>query len=342
EYLFREDEFPHGCFLLTGTILVQGPGKELRIASSDDVILLGNITVSGTGSDLTVQSDHFVYVAGRATVADTLTILGGVALDGTSIGGADSKGSSIYLAKTGTLNTTQAGAEIILRGAQDVDVYLPLIAGGTIGATGVTWAGEGSWVSVTAGQQIMLDAPIQAAASITLNPGTPGPDDNGRSLVVTTASGLNAAGLGANGTGSLIRFESPGDIELPANILSGGTIVQTFNSSGKLIAENYTWSGRDSSIEIVAGGRVLIGTDTVDINGNPVKKGTFLRASKSVSISGGTHASGVGIELYPGGGISTSSTDGTISLDSAQSIDLQGYVASGGQVFLVQNSAGET
>ncbi|MEI7701280.1 MAG: hypothetical protein WCK86_15885, partial [Planctomycetia bacterium] len=328
--------------LLTGTILVQGAGEELLLKSEDDVILLGNVTLSGVGADLTVQSDSFVYVAGRLTVADTLQVLGGVALDGTVLGGADSKGSSIYLAATGTLNTTQAGASIVLNGAQDVDIFLPLIAGGTIGATGVTWAGDGSEVTVTAGQQIYLDAPIQAAAAIHLHPGTPGADDAGRNFIMTGASGLNAAGLGANNTGSVIRLESPGDLDIPANILSGGTIVQNYGAEGKLLSETYTWSGRDSRIEIVAGGKVLVGTDTVDIEGNPVKRGSFLRASSSVSILAGSHASEVGIEVYPNGGISTSDADGAILLDTAQSVDLQGHVVSGGVISLVQNAAGET
>ncbi|MFM7836840.1 MAG: hypothetical protein ACKPJD_34025, partial [Planctomycetaceae bacterium] len=184
-------------------------------------------------------------------------------LDGTDLGAANSRGSSICLGATGVLNTTAAGSSITLRGSKDVDAFMPIVAGGQIGANGITWAGDGSSVSITAGQQIFLDAPIQAAAAITLKPGTPGADDNGRNLIMTTASGLNAAGLGSNNTGSTIRLESPGDLEIPANILSGGSIVQTFSNSGQLLAENYTWSGRDSSIEIVAGGRVLVGTDTV-------------------------------------------------------------------------------
>ncbi|MFN5796391.1 MAG: beta strand repeat-containing protein, partial [Planctomyces sp.] len=328
--------------LLTGTILVQGADEELVLASADDVILLGNVTMSGDGADLTVQSDTFVYAEGRLTAADRLRVLGGVALDGTVLGSADRHGSSIYLAATGAVNTTQAGAEINLHGAQDVDIHLPLIAGGTVGATGITWAGDGSEVTVTAGQQIYLDAPIQAAAAIHLHPGTPGADDAGRNFIMSTASGLNAAGLGANNTGSLIRLESPGDLDIPANILSGGTIVQNFGAGGELLSETYTWSGRDSRIEIVAGGKVLVGTDTVDVHGNPVQKGSFLRASSSVSILAGSHASGVGIELYPNGGISTNDADGAILLDTAQSIDLRGQVVSGGQIFLVQNAAGET
>ncbi|MFN9037200.1 MAG: hypothetical protein ACK5YO_12950, partial [Planctomyces sp.] len=242
-----------------------------------------------------------------------MQIFGGIKRDGTDLGGANSRGSSLYLGSTGVLNTTAAGSRISLHGSQDVDVYMPIVAGGSIGASGITWAGEGSAVTITAGQQIFLDAPIQAAAAITLKLGTPAADDNARNLIMTTASGLTAAGLGANNTGSTIRMESPGDLDIPANILSGGTIVQTFSDSGELLAEDYTWSGRDSTIEIVAGGRVLVGTDTVDANGNPARKGSFLRASASVSISAGSDANGQGIVVYPNGGITASNESGAIS-----------------------------
>ena len=96
------------------------------------------------------------------------------------------------------------------------------------------------------------------------------------------------------------------------------------------------------SIEIISGGRVLVGADTVDIAGLPTKKGTFLRASASVSISSQRNADGVGIELYAGGGISTHNNSGTIILDSAGDIDLQGPVVSGGLISLVQDPAGAT
>ena len=154
---------------------------------------------------------------------DKLTISGGMAAGGSSLNGSDSRGSSVYLSSAGRLTTTAAASSISVTGAQDVDIYLPLIAGGTVGSAGVTWAGDGSRVSVTAGQQIYLDAPIQAAGSIDLSPGTPGNDDDSRELVMTSASGLNAAGLGAGGSGSTIRIESPGDLTLGGNILSGGT-----------------------------------------------------------------------------------------------------------------------
>lgn len=282
-YMATHDRY---SVLLTGTIAVLGEAEELILSATDDVVLLGNVSLTDAASDLTVQSDAFVFIEGKLQVPDRLQVFGGIRRDGTDLGRANSRGSSLYLGATGVLNTTAAGSRITLHGSQDVDIYMPLVAGGSIGANGVTWAGDGSVVSITAGQQIFLDAPIQAAAAISLNLGIPAADDDARNFIMTTASGLNAAGLGANNSGSTIRMESPGDLEIPANIISGGTIVQTFGDSGELLAEDFTWSGRDSTIEIVAGGRVLVGTDTVDANGNPTRKGSFLRFCQRLNFCG--------------------------------------------------------
>ena len=131
-------------------------------------------------------------------------MFGGIELDGTWVSGANDRGSSIYLGSTGVLNTTSAGSTITLHGSQDVDIYMPVVAGGAIGVSGITWAGDGSAVDITAGQQIYLDAPIQAAAAITLNPGTPGSDDTDGNLVMTTASGPNPSGFGAKHPGGAL------------------------------------------------------------------------------------------------------------------------------------------
>ncbi|MFM8477211.1 MAG: hypothetical protein ACKOEO_15630, partial [Planctomycetaceae bacterium] len=119
-------------------------------------------------------------------------------------------------------------------------------------------------------------------------------------------------------------------------------IRQTFGSAGQLLSETYEWSGRDSRIEVVAAGRVTIGADTVDIYGEPVKKGVFLRSSKLVSIVSGSHSSGTSVEIYPGGGVSAADADGEVLITAPQDVDILGYVAAGGDILLVQNSSGET
>ncbi|MFM7921493.1 MAG: hypothetical protein ACKPJJ_14825, partial [Planctomycetaceae bacterium] len=128
--------------LLTGTISVLGAAEELVISADDDIVLLGNISLSHSASDLTVQSDRFVFAEATLNVPDALKILGGIELDGTDLGAANSRGSSICLGATGVLNTTAAGSSITLRGSKDVDAFMPIVAGGQIGANGITWAGD--------------------------------------------------------------------------------------------------------------------------------------------------------------------------------------------------------
>ncbi|MGV2340520.1 MAG UNVERIFIED_CONTAM: hemagglutinin repeat-containing protein [Planctomycetaceae bacterium] len=197
-------------------------------------------------------------------------------------------------------------------------------------------------MEISAGQQIVLNASLQAAADIQLQPGIAGSDDVEGNIVLNTRSSLNVAGLGLNGAGSLIRLESDRDLVIPANIVAGGTIRQTFGPIGELLSETYEWSNRESRIEVVAAGRVQIGADTTDAQGLPVKKGVFLRASHGVSITGGPHASGTGVVIYPGGGVSASAATGNVSITTPEDAEIYGNVVAGGDILLVQNAAGNT
>jgi len=105
------------------------------------VIVRGNINVLGAGGDLTLQSDKWVYWEGFANVVGDMTIYGGLELDGTDRNGADAHGTSIYVHPTSCLVTSGAGTDITVVGSQDVDILGAVVAGGSIGETGVTWAG---------------------------------------------------------------------------------------------------------------------------------------------------------------------------------------------------------
>jgi hypothetical protein len=54
---------------------------------------------------------------------------------------------------------------IDIRGAQDVDILGTIVAGGTIGDSGVIWSGPDSQVRLQAGQQLFIDAAVLAARS---------------------------------------------------------------------------------------------------------------------------------------------------------------------------------
>jgi hypothetical protein len=180
-YLFGRDRY---AILLTGTLVVLGDDTALNLSSAEDIILLGNVQLAGTNTAFTVHSDRFIYLEGEIDVADRIEVLSGVGVNGTFLGnGADERGTSVYVGETGTLITREAGSQVVIRGAQDVDIYASLIAGGVVGESGVTWNGEGSSIELVAGQQLIIGDAVQASGNVMVQPGLPGPDDAGQSLI---------------------------------------------------------------------------------------------------------------------------------------------------------------
>jgi hypothetical protein len=346
-YLEQQQKY---AILVTGTLIAMGDNTKIDLVSTQDVIVLGNVRLPGKGTELTVRSDSFTFVEGFLEASSKILVSGGVAADGgplrivnrVPVFGADSRGQSVYFGKTGQVVATAPGAQVIVRGGQDVEIHQALIAGGTVGPTGVTWAGEGSSVEITAGQQLLVGAPIQAAGDLTLRPGTAGTDDAGRNLVFGLDAGLNTAGLGPSGRGSSIRIQTQTDLEIPGNITAGATIRQSFGPSGELLAETYEWSGRSASIELEATGRILVGADVLDKDGKPFQRGAFLRASDRISIKAGGNSSGNGVVVYPTSGLSTNKSGSEITITTPNTADIQGMVVAGGEILLDQNQKGET
>jgi hypothetical protein len=161
-------------FLVTGTLTVMEPNRQLALAATDDVIIRGNLNLLGAGSDLILQSDKWVYWEGEAIVNGDLTIYGGVELDGTDRSGVGSKGTSVLIPATSRLGTTGSGSRIDIRGSKDVEILGAVVAGGIVGASGVTWAGPDSEVRIQSGQQLYIDSGIQAAGSVRLIGGSAG------------------------------------------------------------------------------------------------------------------------------------------------------------------------
>ena len=163
---------PHETYglMVTGTITTLQDDALLEIASAQDVIIRGNINVNGSDSDLLVQSDLWVYLDGHANVQRHATVLGGMTRDGAGLFGADGRGSSVYFGETGLINTFQAGSAIDIRGDRDVDIFGAVVAGAVVGASGTTWTGEGSTITVTSGEQLQLGSGLMASGDVILAP----------------------------------------------------------------------------------------------------------------------------------------------------------------------------
>ncbi|MEY3228802.1 MAG: hypothetical protein RLZZ536_3421, partial [Planctomycetota bacterium] len=283
--------------LVTGTMTVMQDNYSLLLQATDDVIIRGNINIPGQNGNLTLQSDKRVFWEGEASVTNNIGLYGGVEIDGTDRSGSDSKGSSIYIDPTSRLVSSQSGSDIVLRGSRDVDILGAIVAGGTVGATGVTWAGPDSTVSIIAGQQIYVDTAVQAAATATLQAGTPGTDDNSTSIIITTAGGVNTGGLTSGTVGGHIAVTGGGDIQIMGNVTSGGTVTQQINADGQFVGESFTWSPKKSDIVVNAGGQAWIGGMAMNTQNQLVETGGFLRTTERIEIYGGMNSSGVGVRV---------------------------------------------
>ncbi len=318
------------AILVTGTLLTFGNAADLMLTAADDVIVRGNIDIRGSGSNLVLQSDKSVFFEGFTTLASgNVTLSGGVELDGTDRGGADATGSSVTVYKTSRIETQNAGSTIDIRGSRDVDLLGAIIAGGVVGSSGVAWTAPGdATITVRAGEQIFVDNALQASRSVTLTGGTPGADDGGLSVVMTPASGINAAGFSADAAArGLVQITATGDLELMGHITSGATIVESASGT------TYDWTGhRDSDVLISATGRAFIGGNTVNIDGDPITVGGVICASRLIDIDGRLHSSGAAVLIHPNSELSTHNADGSIVITSDQDAVVRGRIASGGEI----------
>ncbi|NJL77788.1 MAG: hypothetical protein HC917_01020 [Richelia sp. SM2_1_7] len=333
----KEDQF---AMLITGTLTSLADDTRLELIAKDDIIIRGNIDVLGKNSDLKISTPTWTYIEGLLNVQDNITILGGFDAEGNSTNKANTAGSSVYVHGTARINTKQAGSSINIKGAQDVDILGAVVAGGTIGETGVTWAGNDSTVTVTAGQQLFLDSGLLASKSVTMNGGIASADDNEIGLLVTTAGGATAMGLTSDGSGGLIATNNAGNMQMMGTLVSGGKLNQKFDNDGNLISQTIDWSGNYGEIKIKSEGQAFIGGKTVNKQGEAIETGGYLFANNHIQVSGGAHSSGTGAYIQATSELVTHAANGSIEINAAQDADVQGLLAPGGEVTTVRDSKG--
>ena len=331
--------------LLTGTLTTLGADSELRLSVEDDIIIRGNINVLGDRSDLLLQSEAWVYIEGFLKVTDSIRVLGGIAADGTDLGGADARGSSVYVHETAQMTTSDADSVIDIRGSQDVDLFGAIIAGGEASETGVAYTGNDASLMVAAGQQLYIDTGLLASLKVSVSGGVAGPGDVNLAgeplgLVVTTAGGLSAGGLSSTGQSGLVEIVGNGDIEMMGTIISGGRLVQTFDTNGILLSQEVAWLTPTSDVRIDVLGRAFVGGLTENINGEVVETGGYIRASREVEVVGGHHDSGTAVLVSPVSEVTTNNADGVIIFRSGQDAEVNGLVVPGGRVDTINDATG--
>jgi hypothetical protein len=320
-------------FLLTGTIANLADNHGITIASTEDVIIRGNIQLLGAGSDLVLQSNRWVYWEGEAEIHGNIDIRGGVTLGGQVLAnGANSHGWSVYTHAASSLNSLEAGSSITISGAQDVILNGRIVAGGTVGATGVDWLGPDSTISVTAGQRIDVDNALTAAKSVTLRTTlAPGGDDNGLGIRLSSAGGLTAAGFTSGGTGAAVTVDSVGRVEIIGTILSGGDMKQVYQN-GALVSETVDWRDEPGTVLLSAQGQMYLGGLADTISGGQVEIGGTVRAMTRIDVRGGTSADGIGVKMPGTARLTTQHADGVITIAAEQNANISGIVLAGGEI----------
>ncbi|HND53380.1 MAG TPA: hypothetical protein PLV92_13315, partial [Pirellulaceae bacterium] len=335
--LFRQDpthylaEQKSYGILLAGTLAVMGAGEEVKLSTPNDLIVLGNIQVSGDDSSLRLHSEKFLFVEGRIAVANSTALYGGVDAYGVSLDGADSRGSSVYVGRTALITTQEAGSQIDLRGARDVDVYGALVAGGAPGSSGIVWSGPGASLRVAAGQQVYLDGVLQAAGDVDVESAGVGQDDGDLGIVASSVSGVGSGGQTVGGLGTHVRLSSPGTIEFAGTALAGAT---EFTTGGGTSGEQLVWSTEPSSLILSAGGPLVIGGHSVNPAGATVEFGASLAAARSIELRGGVgpDVNVPGVSLFAASRVQTHAADGSITITAAHDAELSGDIASGGRI----------
>jgi len=336
-YLVNQDSY---SILLTGTLTTLAGDSLLALTAGDEIIIRGNIDVVGADSDLLIRSDAWVYIEGFLTVTDRVDVYGGYDRFFAPTDGADSRGSSVYVHETARINTLQAGSGIRILGSKDVDIYGAVVAGGSIGPSGVTWAGPDSILILEAGEQLYLASGALASATVRATGGVPGSDDNDIGLLVDTAGGLYAYGWTSDGSGALVAVTSHSNLEVTGHIVSGANVTLDWNPDGTLRGKNFDWSPEPSRLFVTTEGRAYIGGHTRNAAGEEIETGGYLYAGDFIRIEGGTHYSDTGVLVHPASEVVTHRPDSRIEIVSETDAEVQGVVLAGGTVENVRDATG--
>ncbi|MDX1319015.1 MAG: calcium-binding protein, partial [Oceanospirillum sp.] len=329
--------------LVSGTVTSLKDDGRLVLSSAEDLVVRGNVNALGANSDLTFHSDSSVYLEGFLTSTHSLNVLGGLALPGNpnetdTLNGADQHGSSVYVHETSRIVTTEAGSQISVTGAQDIDLHGALVAGGEISENGVIWNSGGSDLTVTAGEQLLLNTGVLASRDVTLTSGAPGADDthalvDGKSLslLLTAAGGATSAGIGANGEGGNVTINAQGDMELMGTVVAGGALYQEFDAdTGALLEQSVNWSDEAGYLTINNTGQTFIGGTTLNVNGDAVQTGGYLFAKSGAEINGGQSSDGVGTLIQGASDVVVRDADGNITITGVGDVEVKGRLIAGG------------
>ena len=321
---------------VTGKLTTLRDNQELQLAADGDVLIRGDIDLQGQGADLAIQSDGFVFLESTIRVPDQLRIYGGVKLDRSSVSQPRMRnGASVYINPGTLVEAFEAGAGVEIRGAGDVDLLSPILAGRTSQSS--IWNSNGT-ITVVSGQQVYLDSGLLASKLVRVEGGTPGADDSGQGVYMDTAAGINAAGTANHG--GQVEILSKGGV---TNIAVGGiTSGAPLDAKGDPIWPNRTGNNptapdHPGTVLINAEGPTSIGgtikdprdpSKTIDIGGS-------VQAKTSIDVRGNSPSGGTGVRVFGGSRVTTEDANGGfIRIVGTGDVDVSNYVIPGGRVAL--------
>ncbi|ETR64959.1 MAG: hypothetical protein OMM_06158 [Candidatus Magnetoglobus multicellularis str. Araruama] len=211
-----------------------------------------------------MQSDEWVYWEGEAEVTGNIDLLGGIELDGTNIGGANADNISVFVHTTSNIAATGQGSHIRMQGAKDVQVNGNTIAGGKITEQGIDWTGEDASVKILAGETAVIDTAIIATKDVEI-------ESTEGDVIIAGGGAITASGQTSDDTGSLVHIKATGDIQIPGQIISGGSVK----------GGQFFWSDENSTIRIESEKQAFIGGEVTDISGETTEAGGKLYANQN-------------------------------------------------------------
>ena len=158
-------------------------------------------------------------------------------------------------------------------------------------------------------------------------------DARGLGVWIDTAAGLTVTGLAADETGGFIEVNSPGNIEVMGNLLAGGLKRITFGAAGQIQSQEIVYSAtQDSYVTIESEEQVFIGGTSMNLQGERVEVGGYIRANDQVNLIGRSHPSGNAVYVQGSSEIITYNEGSLIRIESDQDANIQGLLLAGGEV----------
>ena len=257
-------------------------------------------------------------------VSSYVTAVDRIDLDGKPLSSFSSVSGGLHLRCNSSVIDVRSGTN------SDLDILGTIIAGGAGGTSGIVWSGDDSSVYLGAGQQVYIDGAVFASDLLEVVGGTPGVDDDGLSVLVSTRAGLSSGGQTSDGTSGQVTIQASGNLEIMGHVVGGGTLSQTFDADGDLESQTIDWSDNGGTVTINATGQSYVGGTTINQGGETVQTGGYISAADLIDVTGTSHSLGTATLVHAASELVTRGSDSRINITgTAGDVEVLGTRATG-------------